>query len=130
VKNNIKKKILIVDDDLFIKDIYSNALNLEGFQVVTSSNGEEGLKKIFTEKPDLVLLDILMPIMDGLTMLEKLRASDESMSSIPVIILSNLGQKEDIDKALNLGANDFLIKSQSDVSQIIDRISNLLKNLK
>src|SRR5688572_33132735 len=94
-----KVKVLIVDDDAFLSGIYATKLELEGFQVVSARDGEEGLKAAMREKPDLILLDVLMPKLDGFEVLKRLKAEAE-FKATPVIMLTNLGQKEDIEKGL------------------------------
>jgi len=89
-------------------------------------DGEEGIKKIKEEKPGLVLLDLILPGIDGFEVLTKMR-EDPSLSSIPVIILSNLGQKEDVERGLKLGAADYLIKAHFTPGEIIDKIKTVMK---
>ena len=124
-----KKKIMIVEDDVFVMDIYQTKLTQEGFEVMSATNGMEGLKKLreVAELPDLILLDILMPYMDGLEMLAELKKED-SLKNIPVILLTNLSQKNDVDRGLGLGANDFLIKSHFTPSEVVEKIQAQLKN--
>ena len=98
-----KVKVLIVDDDAFLSGIYATKLELEGFEVVSARDGEEGLKVAMKEKPALILLDVLMPKLDGFEVLKRLKA-DAEVKDIPVIMLTNLGQKEDIEKGLADGA--------------------------
>lgn len=121
-----KKKILIVEDDTFLRNLISQKLQKENFQVVEAIDGEEGLKKIKEEKPDLVLLDLILPEMDGFEVLRKVK-EDPLLSSIPVIILSNLGQREDVERGMNLGAVDYLIKAHFTPGEIIEKIKNVLK---
>ncbi len=107
---DVKTKILIVDDDPFLSGIYATKLDMDGFQVVTARDGEEGYKAAAKEKPDLILLDVLMPKLDGFETLKKLK-DDPATHNIPVIMLTNLGQKEDIEKGMQEGAVDYLIKA-------------------
>ncbi|OGZ18397.1 MAG: hypothetical protein A2Z68_02575 [Candidatus Nealsonbacteria bacterium RBG_13_38_11] len=120
------KKILIVEDDKFLRDLISQKLLKEGFDIVQAVDGEEGVKKIKEETPDLVLLDLILPGIDGFEVLTQMK-SDQSLQPIPVIILSNLGQKEDIEKGMKLGATDFLIKAHFTPGEIIDKIKGILK---
>lgn len=122
------KKIFIVEDDSFVMDIYRTKLTQEGFSVTTAANGLEAMKKLKEEKepPDLIMLDIIMPYMDGLEVLRNVR-SDERTKNIPVILLTNLSQKEEVDKGLSLGANDYLIKSHFTPSEVMEKISRYLK---
>ncbi len=121
-----KTKILIVDDDAFLSGIYATKLEIEQFDVVIARDGEEGLKAAAREKPDLVLLDVLMPKLDGFEVLEKLKA-DPKTKAIPVIMLTNLGQKEDVERAIQEGAADYLIKAHFVPSEAVEKIKNVLK---
>lgn len=122
-----KQKILIIEDDQFVMDIYQTKLKHEGFEVEIASNGLEALEKLekMERLPDLVLLDILMPYMSGLETLEKLKAT-ENLKNIPVIMLTNLSQKEDIEESLRLGASDYLIKSHFTPSEVLEKVSKYL----
>lgn len=120
------KKILIVEDDKFLRDLISQKLAKEGYEVDEAVDGEEGVKMIKEVKPDLVLLDLILPGIDGFEVLVKMK-ENSSISSTPVIILSNLGQKEDVEKGLKLGAVDYLIKAHFTPGEIIDKIRAVLK---
>jgi len=120
------KKILIVEDDKFLRDLINQKLLREGFEIVQAVDGEDGIKKIKEEHPDLILLDLILPGIDGFEVLSQMK-SDQNSASIPVIILSNLGQKEDVEKGLKLGANDFLIKAHFTPGEIIEKIKGVLK---
>lgn len=115
------KKILIVEDDKFLRELIARKVIKEGFNVSEAIDGEEGIKKIKEEKPDMVLLDLILPGIDGFEVLSRMK-EDPALSSIPVIILSNLGQKEDIEKGLKLGAVDYLIKAHFTPGEIIEKI--------
>ncbi len=119
-------KILIVDDDAFLAGIYATKLDLEGFQVVSAHDGEEGIKLAQKELPDLILLDVLMPKLDGFEALKRLKA-DPSTKNIPVIMLTNLGQKEDIEKGIEDGAVDYLIKAHFVPAEAVAKIKKVLK---
>jgi len=121
-----KKTILIVEDDKFLRELISRKLSGEGFDALEAVDGEEGIKKIKEGKPDLVLLDLILPGIDGFEVLARLR-EDPEISSIPVIILSNLGQREEVEKGLKLGAIDYLIKAHFTPGEIIEKIKNALK---
>jgi len=121
-----KKTILIVEDDKFLRELISRKLTGEGFDALEAVDGEEGIKKIKEGKPDLVLLDLILPGIDGFEVLARLR-EDPEISSIPVIILSNLGQREEVEKGLKLGAIDYLIKAHFTPGEIIEKIKNALK---
>lgn len=120
------KKILIIEDDKFLRELIAKKLSQEGFETLEAIDGQEGLKKIKEVRPDLILLDLILPGMDGFEILAKIK-EEVSLSSIPVIILSNLGQKEDIEKGLRLGAVDYLIKAHFAPAEIIEKIKNVLK---
>jgi len=119
-------KILIVEDDRFLRELISRKLINEGYEVIEAVDGEEGLKRIKEEKPALVLLDLILPGMDGFEVLERVK-SDPSTAQIPVIILSNLGQREEIERGLKLGAMDYMIKAHFTPGEIVEKIKNILK---
>ncbi len=121
-----KVKVLIVDDDAFLSGIYATKLELEGFAVLTARDGDEGLKVALKEVPDLILLDVLMPKMDGFEVLKRLKA-EAATKPIPVIMLTNLGQKEDIEKGLEEGAIDYLIKAHFVPAEAVAKIKKVLK---
>lgn len=120
------KKILIIEDDIFLRELMAKKLKEENYEVIEGINGEEGLEKIKKDKPDLVLLDLILPGIQGYEILEEMKKDKES-SKIPVIILSNLGQKEEIEKGLKLGAVDYLIKANFSPDEIIEKIKLILK---
>lgn len=117
--------VMLVEDDEFLSDIYIKKFEMEGFKVSSANNGEKGLEEIKKKKPDIVLLDILMPKMDGFTVLEHLK-SDEEVKNIPVILLTNLGQKDDVEKGLQKGAADYLVKAHFKPSEVVEKIKKVL----
>jgi DNA-binding response OmpR family regulator len=117
--------VLIIEDDTFLANIYKTKFEMEGFQVSVSENGEAGLGDVKKKKPDIVLLDILLPKMDGFTVLKNLK-SDEEVKNIPVILLTNLGQKDDVEKGLELGAVDYLIKAHFKPSETVEKVKKVL----
>jgi DNA-binding response OmpR family regulator len=119
-------KILIVEDDRFLRELIAKKLKNEGYEVLEAVDGEEGLKRIKEEKPDLILLDLILPGIDGFEVLEKAK-EDPNTAQIPVIILSNLGQREEIERGLKLGAIDYLIKAHFTPGEIIEKIKNIIK---
>lgn len=121
-----KPKILVVEDDSFLAGMYVTKLGLEGFTVDLAGDGKEGLKKVQDTKPDLILLDIVLPVMDGFTMLEALKRDPET-SATPVILLTNLGQKSDVERGLSLGAADYLIKAHFMPSEVIEKVKRHLR---
>ncbi len=119
------KTILIVEDDKFLRELIVRKLVQEDFKVSEAVDGEEGIKKIKEEKPDLVLLDLILPGIDGFEVLARMKEAS-SLSSIPVIILSNLGQKDDVEKGLKMGAIDYLIKAHFTPGEIIEKVKAAL----
>ena len=120
------KNILIIEDDKFLRELTVQNLIKEGYDTAEAIDGEEGIKKVKTVKPDLVLLDLILPGIDGFEVLTRMK-EDPSLDQIPVIILSNLGQKDDVERGLKLGAVDYLIKAHFTPREIIDKIRNTLK---
>jgi len=120
------KKILLVEDDPLLVDIYTTKLRQSGFEVQVAEQGEKALAAIEEGKPDLVLLDIVLPSMDGWDILRQVREI-EKFRGIPIIILSNLGQKEDIERGIKLGATDYLIKAHFSPGEITEKIASILK---
>jgi CheY-like chemotaxis protein len=120
------KRILVVEDDVFLTKIYKAKMEKAGFIVDLAGNGEEALAKVAAQQPDLILLDLIMPVMDGFVTLEKLK-SNKKTSIIPVIITSNLGQAEDIQRGLGLGATDFIVKSDTALESVIGKMNAILQ---
>lgn len=120
------KTILIIEDDKFLRELIVQKLLKEDYEISEAVDGEEGFKKIKEEKPDLVLLDLILPGIDGFEVLSKVK-EEPNLVKIPIIILSNLGQKEDIEKGMKLGAIDYLIKAHFTPGEIIEKIKNALK---
>jgi len=120
------KKILIVEDDKFLRELMSRKLREEGYEVLEAIDGDAGLKKMKKEKPDLVLLDLILPEIDGFEVLAA-KKEDPEIAKIPVIILSNLGQREDVEKGLSLGAIDYLIKASFTPGEIVKKVKNILR---
>ena len=121
------KKILLVEDDPLLIDVYSTKLKQSGFEVFVVQSGGKALAVIEEQKPDLVLLDIVLPHIDGWDILYNLRAS-EKLRGTKIVILSNLGQKEEIAKGLALGAAKYLIKAHYTPSEIVQEIIHLIGN--
>lgn len=120
-----KQKILIIEDDRFIAKMYQTKLGLEGFTVEVAENGAQGVEKIKSFGPDLVLLDIIMPEMDGFGVLEAIR-DDDSINSTPVMVMSNLAQEDHLKRAKALGAKDYLVKSQLTPMDVVKRIKEMV----
>jgi len=121
-----KKTILIIEDDKFLRELIARKLLEEDYEISEAIDGEEGIKKVKEEKPDLVLLDLILPGIDGFEVLSRMK-EDPVLAQIPVIILSNLGQKDDVERGLKLGAVDYLIKAHFTPGEIIEKIKNALR---
>lgn len=126
-KNNNMKKILFVEDDPFLIEIYSTKLKGAGFSVLVAVDGEEALRKTEDEKPDLILLDIVLPNVDGWEFLRKIGKKEELIKGLKIVVLSNLGQKTDVEKGLELGAIKYLIKAHYTPSEVVEEIEKILK---
>ncbi len=129
--NNLENKkekaaILIVEDDKFLRDLLVHKLETEEFRTSVAVDGQEALKKIKQELPQLILLDLILPNLDGFEVLKQLKENAKT-NKIPVIILSNLGQQDEVEKCLGLGANDYLIKAHFTPEEIIEKIKGILK---
>lgn len=121
------KKILLIEDNEYMGRMYQNLLSLENYLVSWAKGGEEGLEKASSLKPDLILLDVIMPKINGIQVLQKLK-DQEDTKNIPVVILTVIGEQDIIDKALKLGAEGYIIKSTVDLNQLISEIKSYLKN--
>lgn len=115
------KKILLVEDEELIIDLLTKKLEREGYQVSIAKDGEEGLSMMKDAKPDLILLDIVMPKMGGFEVMEEMQ-KDEEFKKIPVIVISNSGQPVELDRAKKLGAKDWLIKTEFDPREVINKV--------
>jgi CheY-like chemotaxis protein len=120
------KKILLAEDNVLLSKVSMAALRRTGLNVVLAVDGEEALLKARAEAPDLILLDVIMPKMQGFEVLERLRA-DPATASIPVAMLSNLGQAEDVQQALKAGAQAYFIKSELKGNQLAERVTEMLE---
>ncbi|PIQ07144.1 MAG: response regulator [Candidatus Nealsonbacteria bacterium CG18_big_fil_WC_8_21_14_2_50_37_10] len=125
------KQILLVEDDPFLIDIYATKFKEEGFSVKVANDGEEGLRKLREgegneEKFDLLVLDIVLPHVDGWEILKEIKAS-EKLKNLKIVILSNLGQKGEVEKGVKLGATKYLIKAHYTPSEVVAEIKQLLK---
>ncbi|MCF7845452.1 MAG: response regulator [Candidatus Pacebacteria bacterium] len=118
-------KILVVEDDKFLREMISRKLEKEGYEVYQAIDGEKGEEKIKEVKPDIVLLDLILPGIDGFEVLERTK-KDPEVAEIPIIILSNLGQKSEVERGLNLGAVDFLIKAHFTPAEIVRKIKEII----
>ena len=115
------KKILLVEDEEIMIDLLQKKLTKEGYEISVARDGEEGLKAMREVKPDLILLDIIMPKMGGFEVMEEM-GKDKNLKDLPVIVISNSGQPVEIDKAQKLGAKDWLIKTEFDPQEVVDKV--------
>ncbi|HDM32063.1 MAG TPA: response regulator [bacterium] len=124
----MEEKILLIEDEDIMIDLLEKKLSQEGYKVVVAKDGEEGLRKMkeMEPKPDLILLDIIMPKMGGFEVMEEMQ-KDPQLREIPVIIISNSGQPVELDKAKKLGAKDWLIKTEFDPKEVIEKVKRQLQ---
>ena len=122
-------KILLVEDDKFISRAYCDGFKRAGFDVVTAFDGDEAMEKIKKETPDLILLDLIMPGKNGFELLGELKM-DDALKNIPVIVLSNLGQETDIERAKEMGAEDYMIKANYSMADVVNKIKEYMVKLK
>jgi len=118
-------KILIVEDDPLMSRMYQKIFTFEGYEIEIAADGVEGLEKTRTGKPTLILLDIMMPKMNGLQVLEKIKADPET-KKIPVVMLTNLAGQQDAEKALSMGAVKYIIKSEYEPKQVANMVKEIL----
>jgi DNA-binding response OmpR family regulator len=118
-------KILIIEDDQYISKMYQLKLSLDGFDVQLAENGRLGIEKAKNFLPDIILTDILMPEVDGFEVIRVLK-EDENLKHIPILIMSNLGQEDHIQKGLKLGALGYIVKSQITPSHVVEKIKEIL----
>ncbi len=119
------KTVLLVEDDPFLIDIYTTKLKEAGFLTEVAATGEEALSKVKEKKPTLMILDIVLPKVDGWEILRRVKAEKNS-KDLKVIILSNLGQKEEVEKGMKLGAAKYLIKAHYTPSQVVEEIKKII----
>jgi DNA-binding response OmpR family regulator len=121
----MRNKILLVEDSKAIQQIYKNKLTIEQFNVITADNGMEAIKILSQEKPDIILLDLMMPIMDGYKVLQVIK-TDPRLSKIPVLVFSAKGQAEEVEKSLNLGAAGYIVKATTKPNEVVEQIRKVL----
>ena len=119
------KKILLVEDDDALYSMYEPEFKLRGYDLIRGKNASEGISLLRSKKPDLVLMDIVLPDKTGLTALEEIK-KDPSLSTVPVIVLTNFGNEENVKKALDLGAEDFILKYKIVPSEVVDKVKSFL----
>ncbi len=122
------RKILIAEDDFFIRDIYSKVFSLAGYEVQVAVDGADAFEKIKTMPFEMILLDIMMPRMTGIDVLKSVRSLSTPVKSTPIFIITNLGQQNVIEEAFKLGMDGYILKSQVSPQQIVDEINNFFIN--
>lgn len=121
------KKIMLIEDEEILSGLLKRKLEENGYEVIVAFDGEEGMEIMKKQKPDMVLLDIVMPKMGGFEVMEKMnKMPGLSLKEIPVIIVSNSGQPVEIEKAQDLGIRDYLIKTQFDPQEVVDKVKKIL----
>lgn len=125
-KQSTKPRILLIEDDTFLAGMYVTKLTMEHFDVDLANDGATGLAKAEATTPDLILLDILLPKMNGFDVLKRIK-EQPALKDVPVILLTNLGQKSDVAQGLDLGAADYLIKAHFMPSEVVDKIKRYLR---
>ena len=123
------KTVLIVEDDVFLMSLLKNRMESAGFSILAAKDGEEAIKILKEIKPDLILLDIILPGKSGFEVLEEMK-SDPQISNAPVMIISNLGQDMDIDRGKDLGALEYFVKARSSMDDVIEKVGSFLKQRK
>ena len=118
---NQKPKVLMIEEDRFLRKIYRDKFSRINFKFLEATNGEEGLNKVIYEKPDLVILDLMLPKKNGFDVLIDIK-NNKNNQDIPVIILSNLGQESDMKRGLSLGAEEYLIKTEISLSDVVNKV--------
>ena len=121
-----KNMILMIEDNVFLRKLYRDKLDRAGFGFIEATNGIEGINKIMVEKPNLIMLDLLLPRKNGFDVLAEIKQNKDT-KNIPVIVLSNLAQEVDVKEAMKLGAAEYLIKSEVRLSEVLDKIKKILK---
>jgi len=119
------KTILFIEDESALQKTFGEILKQEGYETISALDGETGLRLVKSQKPDLILLDLILPKMHGFEVLKKLK-EDEETKDIPVIVLTNLEKIEDVDKALELGATTYLVKAKYSLEEIVEKIKNAI----
>jgi len=122
------KFILVVEDDPVLKNLLGHTLAGK-YQTLYASDGNEALALLEANKPVLVLLDLMLPTMDGFAVLQSIRARTDELKNVPIIVVSNLGADTDIQKAKSLGANDYLIKAEVAIEEIVAKIESVLGSI-
>lgn len=124
------KRILIIEDDFYIRDIYNTAFNKAGYEVNVAANGEIGVDLLRTRQYDIVLLDIMMPKMTGIDVLKTARQDAFPAKDVPIFLITNLGQNDLIQQAFDLGADGYFLKSQLSPQELVSQVDSLLADTK
>lgn len=124
---DIDPHVLLVEDDVFLAHIYKEAFEKNNFKVSVAENGEAGLRDAVRKLPDVIMLDIVLPKLDGFSVLQALKKSKQT-KKIPVIILTSLGQRAEVEQGFALGAEDYIIKKQMTPDEIVERVNELIKS--
>ena len=120
------KKILFIEDESALQKTFRDVLEKEGYQMISALDGESGLRLAKSQKPDLILLDLILPRKDGFEVLKELK-EDEATKEIPVIVLTNLEDIESVEKAIELGATTYLVKAQYTLEEVIQKVKKALE---
>lgn len=118
-------KVLIVEDEKMLAEMYATKFSMEGFTAIQAHDGAEGIERAQADTPNIILLDIIMPKLDGFGVLKQLK-SQATLKNIPVILLTNLGQDDDIRKGKELGASDYFVKANHSPQEIVDKVKAVL----
>jgi len=121
-----RAKLLLIEDDVTLVKMYERKFKSDGYEVSVAYDGQEGLKKAFDEKPDLIILDLMLPKLDGITLFKKIRSQAITFKT-PVLLLTNFGQEDAVFECFKLGAVDYLLKSDVTPQQVVAKVENLLK---
>lgn len=122
-----KTRILIVEDEKMLTEMYATKFEMEGFDVEKAFDGASGLEKARSVKPNIILLDIIMPRIDGFAVLKELR-SDADFKKTPIVLLTNLGQEDDIKKGKELGATDYFVKANHTPTDVVQKVRDILSS--
>lgn len=120
-----KKKILLIEDDAFISQMYSTKFRQTEYEFLVAKDGKEGLEIAKQQQPNVILLDVILPEVDGFEILRQIK-EDPALQGIPVILLTNLGQEENVQKGKELGAVDYIIKAHFTPQEVVEKVNNLL----
>jgi DNA-binding response OmpR family regulator len=123
---NKKIKVLIIEDDSYISDMYKIKLESDNFEVVIAEDGVIGLKQLEKYRPDVILLDVVMPKVDGFSVLKTIKNNSE-IKNIPVVMLTNLGQKDNVERGFELGASGYIIKAHFTPSEVVKKVKEILE---